>query len=92
MVQQTTGYKIQMLVFFQSTHSLMVGKYTAIAIYRLVLNAIFKTPLQCKHRDNGRCQRLMGCITVLIKMISLALCKMTIDLALRTPQSTSLYF
>ena len=33
----------------------------------------------------------MGCITVLIKMISLALCKVNIDLVLRTPQSTLLY-
>ena len=33
MVQQTTGYKIQMIVLFQRTRSLMLGKYTSIPIY-----------------------------------------------------------
>ena len=40
MVQQTTGYKIQMFVLFQKTRSLMLGKYTVIPIYRSVLNVM----------------------------------------------------
>ena len=40
MVQQTTGYKIQMFARFQRTHSLMLGKYTSIPIYSFMLNAM----------------------------------------------------
>ena len=39
MVQQTTGYKIQMFVLFQRTRSLMLGKYTVLPINRLMLKA-----------------------------------------------------
>ena len=53
MVQQTTGYKIQMFVLFQRTRSLMLGKYTVLPIYHLVLKAqIFTMEEACRICQN----------------------------------------